>query len=267
MKSVLCGVVLGVVSAPVFAEVMCPELLGACVGGDHVLRVVDRMEDCGPNSDWIQISALKPYDSVRLVDADGFVIHEYEKCVDAIDSQNNFSPIPLNDWQNVEIKTKQGYSYHLSPVDGMPANRVDSVYFESNDCSGNAWKVDSYCINCTPSEEIETTSAFVFYVPKTYVYYTPPGEQQTVLAGDLANNFIQSAMTRSRMGDFLSMEYECSEYSMSPDTVYHLSPVYINDPSITGVPFVTEADAPTLPLRVEKIPAPRRAVPFMSPNR
>ena len=263
MKSVLCSVVLGVVSAPVFAEVMCPDLLGACVGEDHVLRVVDRMEDCGPNSDWMQISALKPYTSVRLVDADGFVIHEYEKCVEP---QINSSQNPFNIWQNIEIKTNQGYPYHLSPVDGMPANRVDSVYFESNDCSGNAWKVESYCIDCTPSEEFETTNAFVFYVPKTYVYYTPPGEQQIILAGDLANNFIQSAMTRSRMGDFHSMEYECSEYSMSPDTVYHLSPVYINDPSITGVPFVTEADAPTLPLRVEKIPAPRRAAPLASPN-
>ena len=111
MKSVLCGVALGVVSAPVFAEVMCPELLGACVGEDHVLRVVDRMEDCGPNSDWMQISALKPYASVRLVDADGFVIHEYGACVNDSNQQNGFPHMLPNNWQS--ITTNQGYSYIL----------------------------------------------------------------------------------------------------------------------------------------------------------
>ena len=260
MKSVLCGVALGVVSAPVFAEVMCPELLGACVGEDHVLRVVDRMEDCGPNSDWMQISALKPYASVRLVDADGFVIHEYGACVNDSNQQNGFPHMLPNNWQS--ITTNQGYSYNIAPNNGMPSSGW-SVYFESSDCSGVAWQAEIYSYDPPPSggEEFffEETMAYIHYIPGNYVYYTPPGEKKARMTSESVTGTLKS-MISGNTG------YTCSEFSAVPNMIYYLSPMYVNDPSVTGVPFVTEADAPTLPLRVEKIPAPRRAAPVASPN-
>lgn len=263
MKSILCCVVLGVVSAPVLAEVMCSEPTGFCVGQDQVLRAADRMEDCGANSDWIQLSALKPYDSIRLVDADGVLVHEYEKCVNYPDTQNNFPPtMPPHPWQHIE--TKQGYRYFINQDDGLPTDRIDAIYFESPDCSGNAWQVESHSEDpySQSGGSVLETSPHFFYIPGSYSYYTPKGEQRTRLTGESADRFIKSRLGvrfDENMAPVSMDAYECSEYSLSAEMIHYLSPVYVNDPDLTGAPFVTAADALALPLRVEKIPTPRRA--------